>query len=120
MKKTLEQVISEEFVILNEGELNIEDIYPSQSETDPIIQLKKRLDELETEWMRVVKTPIAFTTENSKEYNRARYEKRLMLAKIQHRITQNVFAIRLLTKICSPDFIPKKMEYKKSGKTRKH
>jgi hypothetical protein len=105
--------MSEGFALLNEGTLQIDDIHPKQSQTDPIIQLKKRLNEIETEWLRVMNTPIAYHHTDKNKYVLARHEKRVMIAKIQHKITQNVFAIRILERVNNGSLIVPTKKYRK-------
>ena len=69
------------------------------TDTDPIAQLRKRLEDLNFEWCRIMNVDLPECGVKSKEYRFARNERYKMAKKVEQKIIENNFAIKILENV---------------------
>lgn len=89
MKKTQERVELEIDKKIQQGKLVV-----ANEDIDPIINIRKRIEDLDFEFMRV--NNLVVETDDDNNYSRGWEQKRKDLVKIQKLINQNQFALDIL------------------------
>jgi len=89
MKKTQERVELEIDKKIQQGKLVV-----ANEDTDPIINIRKRIEDLDFEFMRV--NNLVIETDDDNNYSRGWEQKKKDLRSIEKLIQQNTFALNIL------------------------
>jgi len=89
MKKTQERVELEIDKKIQQGKLVVQN-----EDTDPIKNIRKRIEDLDSEWLRV--NHLVIETDDDNNYSRGWEQKKKDLRSIEKLIQQNTFALNIL------------------------